>query len=110
MLAFMLEELLTDAGFEIAGVAMKLEAALAIVARGVCDAALLDANLAGVSSAPAAAALTALGVPFVVLSGYSPEQQKGAFSGALCLQKPCKPERIIQALRGVLPGFPVVPS
>ena len=104
LIAFMLEEILLDAGFEIAGLATQLEPALAIIASGVCDVAILDANLAGVSSAPAAAALTARGVPFVVLSGYTADQQKGAFSGALSLQKPCKPERLIQALRSILPA------
>lgn len=101
ILALVLEEFLIDAGFAIAGVAGRLETALALIERGVSDAAILDANLAGVSSAPAASALTARGVPFVIVSGYSPEQQPGAFSGALCLQKPCRPDDLVQALRGL---------
>jgi DNA-binding response OmpR family regulator len=104
MLAFALEELLIDAGFEIAGVAQRLDTALAMIESGVCDAAILDVNLAGISAAPAAAALTARGLPFLILSGYSPDQQQSAFSGALRLQKPCRPDRLIQALRGILPA------
>ena len=103
MIAFTLEDVLVDAGFEIAGVATKLEPALLIIQSGVCDVAILDANLAGVSSAPAAAALTARGVPFLVLSGYSSDQHMGAFAGALHLQKPCQADRLIEALRGILP-------
>ena len=106
VLAFALEELLTDAGFEIIGVATRLDRAFAIIESGVCDAAILDTNLAGESAAPAASALTARGVPFLVLSGYSPDQQNGAFVGALHLQKPCQPERLIQALRSILPANP----
>jgi DNA-binding response OmpR family regulator len=98
ILALSLEEYLIDAGFEIAGIAGRLEAALALIERDVSDAAILDANLAGVSSGPAAAALAARGVPFVVVSGYSPGQQPGPFSGALCLQKPCRPDDLVQAL------------
>ena len=59
MLAFVLEETLIDAGFEIAGVAGRLETALAMIDSEVFDAAVLDANLAGVSAGQAAAALTA---------------------------------------------------
>ena len=103
MLAFMLEEMLADAGFTIAGVAMRLEQALEMIDRDQFDVAVLDANLGGVSAAPAAMALKATHTPFIVLSGYSAEQHKTAFSGALCLQKPCKPETLISALRGLLP-------
>jgi DNA-binding response OmpR family regulator len=102
ILALVLEEFLTDAGFQVAGVAGRLEMALTLIKRGVFDAAIVDANLAGVSSGPAALALAASGIPFVVVSGYLPEQQPGAFSGALCLQKPCRPDDLIQALRGLL--------
>jgi DNA-binding response OmpR family regulator len=102
MLAFALEELLTQAGFEIAGVAGRLGPALAMIESGIFDAAILDANLAGVSAGPAASALTARGSPFIVLSGYSPEQQQGAFSGALHLQKPCRSEDLLLALRSIL--------
>jgi DNA-binding response OmpR family regulator len=104
ILALILEEFLTDAGFEVAGVAGRLEAALALIKQGAFDAAIVDANLAGVSSGPAALALSAIGVPFLVVSGYLPEQQPRAFSGALCLQKPCRPDDLIQALRGLLRG------
>jgi DNA-binding response OmpR family regulator len=104
MLAFALEEFLADAGFEIAGVAGRLGTALAIIESGVFDAAILDANLAGVSAGPAASALTARGLPFIVLSGYLPEQQKSVFSGSLRLQKPCRPEHLIQALHSILPA------
>jgi DNA-binding response OmpR family regulator len=102
MLAFALEEFLIDAGFEIVGVAGRIETALAMIESGGFDAAILDANLAGVSAGPAALALRARGVPFIVVSGYLASQQQSAFKGALCLQKPCPPDRLIQALRSIL--------
>jgi CheY-like chemotaxis protein len=104
ILALVLEEFLIDAGFAIAGVAGRLETAIELIEQGVTDAAILDANLAGVSSGPAAAALTARGVPFIVVSGYLPEQQPRAFAGAVCLQKPCRPDDLIQALHNILPA------
>ena len=97
-----LQDLLVEAGFEIAGVAGKLEKALALIEGGACDAAIVDANLAGVSASPAASALTARGLPFIVLSGYSHEQLQGAFPGALLIQKPCRPAQLIQALNTIV--------
>ena len=111
VIAFGIEELLIDAGFAIAGVAVRLEEALAIIESGICGAAILDANLAGVSAAPAARALTERGVPFLVLSGYARNQQAPALlEAALHLHKPCPPERLIQALRCILPAQESVPE
>ena len=104
MLAFALEETLIEAGFEIAGVAARLETALALIEIGDCDAAIVDANLAGVSAGPAALALKARAIPFVVVSGYSREQHPVAFSGALFVQKPHRSEQLVHALCSVLPA------
>jgi DNA-binding response OmpR family regulator len=101
MLAYALEECLLDAGFQIAGVAGRLAGALALIETGNCDAAVIDANLAGVSAAPAAAALVARGVPFIVVSGYSREQQQGAFPEAQFLQKPYQPDELVRAVRSL---------
>lgn len=102
VLAFGFEEFLICAGFEIAGIVGRLPTALAAIENIAFDAAILDANLAGVSAAPAAAALTARGVPFVVVSGYLPEQQRSAFSAGPRLQKPCRPDDLIHALNDIL--------
>jgi DNA-binding response OmpR family regulator len=103
-LAFALEDMLIDGGFEIAGVARELTTALAIIGRDACDAAILDVNLSGVSAAPVASALALRGLPFLILSGYSSAQQPSAFSGAPHLQKPCRPDRLMHALRSILPA------
>jgi len=102
MIALNLEELLVSEGFAIAGVAEKLEKAMGLVDPGLCDAAIVDANLAGVSASPVASALTARGLPFIVLSGYSPEQLPDAFRGALFIKKPCRPNQIIRALNSMI--------
>ena len=103
MLAFVLEELLVGAGYAVIGVATRLEAALKIIADGTCDAAILDMNLAGVSAAPVASVLASRGIPFLVLSGYSLDQQDKAFPSALYLQKPCRPENLLKALGSIRP-------
>ena len=102
MIALGLEGVLVNAGFEIAGVVGKLDKALALIESGACDAAIVDANLAGVSASPAAIALAARGLPFIVMSGYSKEQMRGEYPGASFLSKPCRPELIIKTLKSIL--------
>jgi len=104
MLAFALEDTLIESGFEIAGVTGELSTALTLIESGVCDAAILDVNLSGVSAGPAASALASRGIPFLILSGYTSAQQPSAFAGAPRLQKPCRPDRLIQVLRSILPA------
>ena len=100
-LAFALEMSLLDAGFQIAGVAGRLGKALAMIEQGDCDAALIDSNLAGVSADPAASALLARGIPFIVVSGYSFDQQRRSFPVEHFLQKPCRPDDLVRALRNL---------
>ena len=102
MIAFTLEGLLIDAGFKVVGVAGKLDKALALIGSAVFDVAIIDANLAGVSASPAASALTARGIPFIVLSGYAIEQLPDEFLGAPFMKKPFRPAQLIQALRDIV--------
>ena len=104
LIALGLEDVLIDAGFEIAGVAGKLDKALELIESGACDVAIVDANLAGVSASPAAVALAARGLPFIVMSGYSREQLQDVFPGAHFIQKPCRPEALIETLNTLLPS------
>jgi DNA-binding response OmpR family regulator len=99
IIALTLEDLLVEAGFEVAGVTGKLRKALALIEGRGCDVAIVDANLGGESTSPAALALAARGVPFIVLSGYSSEQLQGDFPSALFMRKPCRLDKLIQALK-----------
>ena len=110
MIVFMLEDLLAEAGFEIAGVATTLDLALSLIETCGCDAAILDANLAGVSSAPAALALTARAIPYLVVSGYSAAQQDDAYAAGVYVAKPFKTETLLAALWSILPASEVFPS
>ena len=108
MIVLMLESLLTEAGFEVVDVATKVEPALDFIEASAFDAAILDANLAGVNSAPVAAALTARSIPFLVVSGYATTQQDAAFAAGLHVQKPFQTEALIEALRSILPACTTV--
>ena len=102
MIALFVEEALFDSGFDIAGVAGTLGEALALIELGGFDAAILDARLNGVDATPVAAALTARGLPFIVTSGYSSGQRPEFFGAAPYLQKPYRPERLVEALKDIL--------
>ena len=91
-------EVLIDAGFEFIDVAGTIELALGLIENGVFSAASLDANLAGVSAIPIAAALEARGVPYVVLSAVSFAQQPLGLRHTPFLRKPCRPAALIGAL------------
>jgi DNA-binding response OmpR family regulator len=102
LLALDLEDTLINAGFAVSGTARTLAMALALIESVNCDAAIVDANLGGVSASPAASALSVLGVPYIVFSGYSPEQHRGPFPDAHFIQKPCRPAQLIQALNSIV--------
>ena len=97
-----LEYMLVEAGFIIAGVTGNIQRALSLVESGICDAAVLDANLDGLSAAPIAIALVARGLPFLVLSGYAPDQQHEALRAGRCIQKPANPIQVIKVLNQIL--------
>jgi DNA-binding response OmpR family regulator len=102
LIAENLRATLIEAGFEIAGVAARIEKALRLIENEGCDVAIVDANLAGVSAGPAAAALSKREVPFIVLSGYTPGQLQPEFSRGLFIQKPCGIAELIDGLNAML--------
>jgi DNA-binding response OmpR family regulator len=103
LIAESLRTALVEAGFEVAGVASRVEKALQLIEIVGCDAAVLDANLAGASARPAAAALTAQATPFIVLSGYTREQlQPSEFLGGVFIQKPYRMAELIDRLSAIL--------
>jgi DNA-binding NtrC family response regulator len=102
VIAFALEDVLTDAGFQIAGVVADLVTAIALIESGSCDAAIVDANLTGVSASPVAIALAARGLPYIMMSGYSKEQMQGEYPRAVFLSKPCRQELLLETLYSIL--------
>ncbi|WP_363351521.1 response regulator [Methylocystis echinoides] len=95
------EAVLEDAGFEVGGVAATLEEAQQLIDKNCCDAAILDANLNGVSAEPVASRLRQHGVPFVVMSGYTADHMAGALAQAPFLPKPADPNSLVSIVRGL---------
>ena len=93
---------LADAGFEVVGMASRVDKAVKLIEEVECDAAIVDANLAGKSAAPVAAALSVRGIPFLVLSGYARDQLPSEFAEAGYVQKPSPGRQLICKLTALL--------
>jgi hypothetical protein len=83
-----LEATLTDAGCEVAGTAGTLEDARQLCSSAACDAALVDAKLAGHAVDELAVALSQRNIPFAFVTGYGPESLPIGFRDVMMLKKP----------------------
>ncbi|MDG2521613.1 HWE histidine kinase domain-containing protein [Caulobacter segnis] len=99
LLAMELEAGLTELGAKVAGVAATLDEAMGMTSLPL-DAAVLDANLDGLSVAPAAEALRARGVPFVFATGYADRAAPMGFDAPI-IRKPYNVGQIAAALAQV---------
>jgi CheY-like chemotaxis protein len=102
MIAIMLEDMLDDLGCIVAGVACKPDEALAMIADGPLDAAILDVNLNGAHSFDIAAELTERSVPFMFSTGYGAINLDERYRSRPVLQKPFRQEELQSALEAVL--------
>lgn len=94
---------LEDLGYHVVGPVGTIAGALAIVRGEQLDGALLDANLAGESSAEIAVALNAHTVPFVVVTGYGGLTLDAAIlDGARRVMKPLSSALLAGALEETL--------
>jgi CheY-like chemotaxis protein len=104
LVAMSFEDMLTELGYEVAGIASRLDSALAMARDGNFDAAMLDVNLAGDRSFPVADLLIGRGIPFLFATGYGPEGIDEKYRGRLVLQKPFLADDLAAAVRGLCAG------
>jgi CheY-like chemotaxis protein len=103
LVAFALEEMLCDFGYEVVGPAPNVQSALKLVGAEKIDAAILDVNLGGETVDPVAAALAGGGVPFVFTTGYtSASALPQGFKDRPSLNKPYQPEALRDAVARLL--------
>jgi CheY-like chemotaxis protein len=88
LVGIMIQECLTEFGFQITGPLCTASDALAAAREGLFDAAILDINLGDGSVYRVAEILTARGVPFVFVTGYDSDSVDSRFSDVPVLQKP----------------------
>ncbi len=102
LISMMLEDFLDALDRQVAGSADNVADALALIAQGGIDAAILDVNLrAGETSWPIADALAAAGIPFVLATGGSGDSIADAHSGRPVLPKPFTMTSVEKALDGL---------
>jgi CheY-like chemotaxis protein len=106
LIGMMLEDMLEELGHHVLEVAASVRSALHLIdTRGPeIDAALVDANLGGVSAIPVITALQNAGIPFVLASGYDASDLRRLGVGEVSLRKPYRSSDIEEALRGVAPA------
>ena len=91
-----------DAGYEVAGLARSVEAALETLSHETVDAALLDVNLQGELVFPVANALAERGVPFVFVTAHPPLDIPEKHRHRPVVPKPYYDAAICAALESVL--------
>ena len=103
LIAMELSERLSDLGYEVLGPAHSIAEAEALIAANKPDGALLDANLAGVSSVPLGVTLHAMGVPVAFCTGYDRiKDLPAALAHAPLLTKPVADGELIQAIKDLV--------
>ncbi len=91
LIAIMMKQALADLGFAVVGPVSTMAQALAAAKHGHVDAAILDVNLGGEAIYPVADLLTARGVPFVFLTGYTSGGIDRRYAHVPAFEKPINP-------------------
>jgi CheY-like chemotaxis protein len=104
MIRMLLEDMLDDLGYEVAGAAGTIDEALALAREVTLDVAILDVNLNGNPAYPVADALAARRVPFIFSTGYGEQGLPEAYRDCQLLQKPFQVENLERALAMVAKG------
>jgi len=106
MIAMEFETIVQDAGFAVVGPAADVDTALALIEANPPDAGVLDVNLGhGKTSAPVADRLSALGVPYILCTGYQTDDLVQRYGENVpMLQKPVDTVRLVEFLRTIEPA------
>jgi CheY-like chemotaxis protein len=102
MIAIMLEDMLDELGYGVAGIAAKTPQALELIDSTPVDAAILDVNLSGQESYDIAAVLEERGIPFLFSTGYAALAVEERYRSRPFLQKPFRQEELQKALSKML--------
>ena len=103
LIGMLLEDMLADLGFEVAGVIPRVNEAMAAAQLDNFDFAILDVHLNGQAVFPVADSLIARGVPFVFATGYGERGLPEKYRDRPILQKPFAKddlEKVLKALVG----------
>jgi len=102
LIRMLLEDMLTDLGYEIAGAVGNIKEASELATTADFNLAILDVNLDGQEVFPVAEILAKRGLPFVFVSGYGENSLPDPYRGRPSLQKPFQAEQLKTTLAGLL--------
>jgi CheY-like chemotaxis protein len=102
IIAFAVEDMLTDIGCIVVGPALRLTEALELVETAQIDAAVLDVNINSERSYPVAEELQRRGVPFLFATGYDREGLEWPGAPADVIAKPYRRDQLEAALERLL--------
>lgn len=106
MISMLLEDMLTELGYEVVGPAARLEQALTTARNAAIEGAVLDVNLNGHYSYPVADLLQQRGIPFVFATGYGADLLGDRYPQAPRIQKPFQQAELARALARALEAGP----
>ncbi len=98
MVSMLLEDMLSELGHTVAGLAPRLELARKLAERIEVDLAILDVNLDGEASYPVAEILAARGVPLIFATGYGNTGLNEAWKRMPVLSKPFQIRELAAAI------------
>ena len=101
MIAFALEDMVVELGYEVVGPAFRLAEALELAGGAAFDGAVLDVNLNEQRSFAVADLLQARGIPFLFATGYA-EGGVGWTGEAAVIAKPYSRDQLARALSSLL--------
>jgi CheY-like chemotaxis protein len=102
LIRMLLEDMLSELGYELAAAVGGIAEASEIAANGDFSVAILDVNLDGVEIYPVADILARRGLPFLFVTGYGESSLAENYRGRPALQKPFQAEQLKSVLAGLL--------
>lgn len=102
LIAMMLQDMVSDAGLEVEGVANSLNAGIDLASKADIDLAILDVNLNGEEVYPVAEILKQRGIPFIFSTGYGAGGLKSGFDGTPQVVKPFQQKLLMAAVKAAL--------
>lgn len=104
LLAWVLEDMLTDAGAQVVAIAPSVAIALSAIERSAIDVACLDIDLGSETSFPIADALALRGIPFVFVSGCASDVVPPAHRHRPFVSKSEAHRSLVSACQAAAPG------
>jgi CheY-like chemotaxis protein len=104
LIRMLLEDMLTDLGYELVGVAGRVDEALELARTKDFDLAILDVNLDGHDVYPVADLIGQRGLPFMFVTGYGGRGLPDSYRDRPTLQKPFQLDELKKMLAQLLPA------